>query len=79
MQKQSTYCHNLFAFPYKPIYYYNMRMVQEKTKFIPIWDIYLSLTPTFKSLTDTCADFWVFSLFSSSSGGQWEGVGWDII
>ena len=54
-------------------------MVQEKTKFIPIWDIYLSLTPTFKSLTDTCADFWVFSLFSSSSGGWWEGVGWDII
>lgn len=54
-------------------------MVQEKTKFIPIWDIYLSLTPTFKSLTDTRADFWVFSLFSSSSGGWWEGVGWDII
>ena len=43
-------------------------MVQEETKFVPIWDIYLSLTPTFKSLPGTCADFWTFSLFSSSSG-----------
>lgn len=46
-----------------------MRIVQEETKFIPIWEIYLSSAPTFISLPGKCTDFWLSSLFLSSSGG----------